>query len=43
MFVYVKYMVHWVYRIGKATNKNKSDGKPRKLNFTFSCSYFMNI
>ena len=23
--------------------KNKSDDKPRELNFTFSCFYFMNI
>ena len=23
--------------------ENKSDEKPRELNFTFSCFYFMNI
>ena len=30
-------------RLEMPQTKNKSHGKPRELNFTFSCFYFMNI
>ena len=30
-------------RLEMPQTKNKSDDKPRELNFTFSCFYFMNI
>ena len=30
-------------RVEMPETTNKSDDKPRELNFTFSCFYFMNI
>ena len=39
----IQYMCTGYMRLEMPRTKNKSIDEPRELNFTISCSYFMNI